>query len=113
MPLVEALMLVKEANEGVRTVAQELALCPVADLEDDLASDAACEADEADLMARRFRRAVGGFHAANQQALEALTAQQEDTKALLLKLALFFGEDPNVAKPDMILGRVAGLLEKI
>ena len=54
-----------------------------------------------------------GFHQSSQQGLEALTAQQEDTKALLRKLANFFGEDPNVAKPDMILGRVADLLDKL
>ena len=36
-----------------------------------------------------------------------------ETKALLRKLANFFGEDPNVAKPDMILGRVADLLDKL
>jgi hypothetical protein len=29
------------------------------------------------------------------------------------KLANFFGEDPNVAKPDMILGRVGDLLDKV
>ena len=54
-----------------------------------------------------------GFHQSSQQGLEALTAQQEDTKALLRKLANFFGEDPNVAKSDMILGRVADLLDKL
>ena len=69
--------------------------------------------------ARRPRRessrfsAMEGFHQSSQQGLEALTAQQEDTKALLRKLANFFGEDPNVAKPDMILGRVADLLDKL
>ena len=57
--------------------------------------------------------AMEGFHQSSQQGLEALTAQQEDTKALLRKLANFFGEDPNVAKPDMILGRVADLLDKL
>ena len=33
VPLVEVLALVKEVHEGVSTVNQELALCPVADLE--------------------------------------------------------------------------------
>jgi len=116
VPLVEVLALVREVHEGVRAVKQELALCPVADLEDDLASEAASRAteeDEAELMSRRFRRAMEGFHQSSQQGLEALTAQQEDTKALLRKLANFFGEDPNVAKPDMILGRVADLLDKL
>lgn len=116
VPLVEVLLLVKEVHEGVRVVGHELALCPVADLEDDLASDAAsggtAEPDP-ELMARRFRRAVGGFHQQVQQGLDALTAQQEDSKALLRKLANFFGEDPNVAKPDMIIGRVADVLKKL
>ena len=60
VPLVEVLALVREVHEGVSTVNQELALCPVADLEDDLASEAASrttEEDEAELMSRRFRRA--------------------------------------------------------
>lgn len=60
VPLVEVLALVREVHEGVSTVNQELALCPVADLEDDLASEAASRAteeDEAELMSRRFRRA--------------------------------------------------------
>ena len=35
--------------------------------------------------------AMEGFHQSSQQGLEALTAQQEDTKALLRKLANFFG----------------------
>ena len=46
VPLVEVLALVKEVHEGVSTVNQELALCPVADLEDDLASEAASRASE-------------------------------------------------------------------
>ena len=60
VPLVEVLALVREVHEGVSAVNQELALCPVADLEDDLASEAASRAteeDEAELMSRRFRRA--------------------------------------------------------
>ena len=48
VPLVEVLALVKEVHEGVSTVNQELALCPVADLEDDLASEAASRASEED-----------------------------------------------------------------
>ena len=46
VPLVEVLALVKEVHEGVSTVNQELALCPVADLEDDLASEAASRASD-------------------------------------------------------------------
>ena len=46
VPLVEVLALVKEVHEGASTVNQELALCPVADLEDDLASEAASRASE-------------------------------------------------------------------
>ena len=40
VPLVEVLALVREVHEGVSAVNQELALCPLSDLEDDLASEA-------------------------------------------------------------------------
>ena len=38
-------------------------------------------------MSRRFRAAMEGFHQSSQQGVEALEAQQEDTKALLRTLA--------------------------
>ena len=39
------------------------------------------------LMSRRFRAAMEGFHQSSQQGVEALEAQQEETKALLRTLA--------------------------
>ena len=97
--------MLKEIQDGVRTVGQELALCPVLDLVDDIASAAEPRRDNGSeqLVGQRFRLAMGGFHEEMQQRLASLTAQQDETKGLLRKLAIFFGEDPNQTNPDAIL----------
>ena len=97
--------MLKEIQDGIRAVGQELALCPVSDLVDDIASAAGPQdgGGAEQLIGQRFRQAMGGFHAEMGQRLASLTALQEETTGLLRKLATFFGEDPNQAKPDAIL----------
>ena len=128
VPLVEAVLLVNEARAGARAIEQELALCPVPDIDDDLATDADADAD-ADAgggdagaraaaalppeqqLAQRFRSAAGAAHAAVAAGLAALGEKQEEVKATLRRLAAFVGEDPNKADPDAIFRAARQLLE--
>lgn len=106
--------MLKEVQDGIRQLGHELALCPVADLEEDLAS-AAEPADGSNpeaLVGRRFRQAMGTFHEEMQLRAASLDGEQEETKELLRRLAAFFGEDPNQANPDAILRACAEMVRQ-
>ena len=84
--------MLKEVHDGVKLLGNELALCPVSDLEEDLASAAepARVPNPDAVVGQRFRQAMGGFHEEMKVRAAALDAEQEETKGLLRKLAAFF-----------------------
>ena len=98
----------------VHASGQSGSLRTVSDLEDDLATDAdsARGSDPERLVGQRFRQAMVGFHEEMQQRAAALDAEQDETTAMLRKLATFFGEDPNQANPDAILRSCAELVRQ-
>ena len=106
--------MLKEVHDGVKLLGNELALCPVSDLEEDLASAAepARVPNPDAVVGQRFRQAMGGFHEEMKVRAAALDAEQEETKGLLRKLAAFFGEDPNQANPDAIMRACAEIVKQ-
>ena len=137
LSLLDVIRIVEELKEGVDLVGAELALCPIADLEDEVAHEIAHEisadgaaaaaegggasvaavgggvgemGEEAMLM-RRFRGAMAPFHTSVEAGLQALEARRDETRALLRQLAEWLGEDPNSANPDAILRQCADLVD--
>lgn len=123
MPVVDLLLLVKEVQLGWRAIEQELALCPVDDLEADLDLDADLAGEARDgagaprgadaLLGRRFRAAIGQFVADAAVRVTELGAKQAEAKEQLSGLATFLGEDPNCADPDAMLRALASLTKAV
>jgi len=109
IPLVDAIMEAKQVQDGYQRISQELALCPLDDLDADLEQEA-LQTDgkkghtdaAARALSQRFRAAVERFQRQMQVKLGALNALLEETKLQLKSVALYFGEDPNSADPDDI-----------
>jgi hypothetical protein len=118
LPLLDVLRIVKEVEDGIEIVGQELALCPLPDIEADVAAEAAevlpaqsTPTNEQQLVARRFRTAMAPFYTEMQHGLETLTASRDETRALLRKLTAWLGEDPAKTNPDVLLKTCADLVD--
>ena len=119
LPLLDVIRItIQELEEGVNSVAQEIALCP--DLDADVAADASAPppkrdggepSEEERQVALRFRSAMAPFHTDMRRGLDALTAHRDETKTLLKRLAAWLGEDPNRANPNSILKVCADLID--
>ena len=117
LPLLDVIRIIQELEEGIDVVGQEIALCPLPDLDADVAADAtdgaklASPSDEEQQIATRFRTAMAQFHTDMRTGLGELTAHRDETRALLKSLAAWLGEDPNQANPDHILKVCADLVD--
>lgn len=118
LPLLDVIRIIQELEEGVDVVGQEIALCPMADLDADVAADATGDAAkpvglsvEEQQIAQRFRAAMAPFHVEMRDGLDGLTTHRDETRALLKRLASWLGEDPNQANPDQILKVCADLVD--
>ena len=119
LPLLDIIRITQELEEGVAIVRQELALCPLPDLDEEVAADAALAEEqgqaagltEEQVVAARFRQAISPFYAEIQHGLEELTLTRDETKALLRRLASWLGEDPAKADADAILKACADLVD--
>lgn len=125
LPVLDVLRIIKEVEDGIEVVNQELALCPLSDLETDVEADVAADAalvqpslgslaggaDDQERVGLRFRATMAPFHTEMRRGLDALTARRDETRALLQKLAVWLGENPNEASPDALLKTCSELVE--
>ena len=115
VPLLDVIRIIQELEEGVDVVGQEIALCPLPGLDEDVAADATGGAGgpgaEEHRVAVRFRSAMAPFHSDMRRGLDELTAHRDETRALLKRLAGWLGEDPNQANPDAILKVCADFID--
>ena len=113
LPLLDVIRIIQELEEGVDAVGEEIALCPLQDLDAEVAADATGGGPTGDehVAAVRFRAAMAPFHAEMRTGLDELTARRDETRTLLKRLAGWLGEDPNQANPDAILKVCADLVD--
>ena len=119
LPLVEIIRIIQDVEEGVDNVHKEIALCPVPDLAAEVAADAASAAgpgeapglDEEQLVALRFRQAMGHFSEEVQRDLDDLVGTREEVKNVLTRLASWLGESAATADADAILRACADLVD--
>ena len=135
LPLVEVLLLVREARRSCDQIGEELALCPVAEIEAEIEAEMEVDLERecgdaeetlgknggqiaelgsgrrsaSELVSQRFRATMGDSYATAQQEMRKIKQQEEGTKDVLKRLALFFGEDPKSADPDAIF-RIVNLV---
>jgi hypothetical protein len=123
LPLLDVIRIITQLEEGIDAVAGELALCPVAELDEDIdhigrldsASTGQKVISAVDEHQRRvvlrFRAEMEPFLVGMRRGLEGLRSIRDETKALLHQLASWLGEDPNQANPDQLLKACADLVD--
>jgi len=125
LPLLEIVRIVEEIEQGINDVRKELALCPLPDLDAEVALEAASGTvgsgaersaalgglEDENNMALRFRIAMTPFYDDMLKAFDELAGTRDDTKVLLKRLASWLGEDPASADADALLKACADLVE--